>query len=221
MTDNRIVDAVIDTLSDNLPTPVAHQISDMRNNNPNVEITFNGGYIDGTNAIYSAVMQACRKNIPTMRLRDIVSNRGISITIDCSNVQLLWKIYDDTGMSYIETSEYKAWETYRNHIMKLAAAKYRHNNPSSTGVYLEYSVGDSQSNDWFFEDHCEVDNKTIYKSMATFIRLNKEYLRKKDVAGLIDKLKSISSVYSDVFVDVLNEMFTGAGIDISKYMGGN
>ena len=41
---------------------------------------------------------------------------------------------------------------------------------------------------------------------------------KKDIAGLIAKLKSISSVYSDVFVKVLNEMFTGAGIDISKYM---
>lgn len=218
MIDDRIVDAVIDTLLDNLPTPVAHQISDMRNANPYVEITFNGGYIDGTNAIYFAVVKACQQNIPPMQKQDIVSNRGISITIDCSNVQLLWKIYDDTGMSYIETSESKAWETYHNHIMKLAAAKYRHNNSRITRVAIDYSIGDSQSNDWFLEDQSEVDNKTIYKSLATFIRLNKEYLMKKDIAGLIDKLKSISSVYSDVFVDVLNEMFSGAGIDISKYL---
>ena len=218
MTDNRIVDAVIDTIDDNLPTQIAQMISDMKNANPYVEITFNGGYIDGTNAIHSAVMQSCRKNIPTMRTRDIVSNGGTSITIDCSNVQLSWLIYDDAGISYTETSEYKAWETYRNHIMKLAAAKYRHNNPGITKVYIEYSVGYSQSNNWFLEDQSEVDNKTIHKSLATFIRLNKEYLVKKDVAGLINKLKSISSVYSDVFVDVLNEMFTGAGINISEYL---
>ena len=152
-----------------------------------------------------------------MQPRDIVSNRGTSITIDCSNVQLLWKIYDDTGMSYIETSEDKALETFRTHIMKLAAAKYRHKNSRVTRLAIDYSVGDSQSADWFFEDHCEVDDKTIYKSMATFIRLNKEYLMKKDIAGLIDKLKSISSIYSDVFIEVLNEMFAGAGIDVSKY----
>lgn len=218
MIDDRIVNAVIGTLLDNLPTPVAHQISDMRNANPYVEITFNGGYIDGTNAVYFAVVKACQQNIPSMQKQDIVSNRGISITIDCSNVQLLWEIYDDTGMSYIETSESKAWETYRNHIMKLAAAKYRHNNSRITRVYLEYSVGDSHSNDWFLVDQSEADNKTIYKSLATFIRLNKEYLVKKDIAGLINKLKSISSVYSDVFVDVLNEMFTGAGINVSEYL---
>jgi hypothetical protein len=101
--------------------------------------------------------------------------------------------------------------------MELAAAKYRHNNSRITRVAIDYSVGGSQSNDWFFEDHSEVDNQTIYKSLATFIRLNKEYLMKKDIAGLINKLKSISSVYSDVFMEVLNEMFTGAGIDVSKY----
>lgn len=218
MIDDRIVDAVIDTIDDNLPTQIAQQISDMRNANPYIEIKFNGGYIDGTNAVYFAVVKACQQNIPSMQKQDIVSNRGISITIDCSNVQLLWKIYDDTGMSYIETSESKAWETYRNHIMKLAAAKYRHNNPKITRVYVEYSVGDSQSKDWFLEDESEVDSKTIYKSLATFIRLNKEYLMKKDIAGLIDKLKSISSVYSDIFAKVLNEMFTGAGIDVSKYL---
>ena len=217
MIDNRIVDAVIDTISDNLPTPVARTIADMRNANPYIEITFNGGYIDGPNAIYFAVSEVCKKNIPSMQPRDIVSNRGTSITIDCSNVQLLWKIYDDTGMSYIETSEDKALETFRTHIMKLAAAKYRHKNSRVTRVAIDYSVGDSQSADWFFEDHCEVDDKTIYKSMATFIRLNKEYLMKKDIAGLIDKLKSISSIYSDVFIEVLNEMFAGAGIDVSKY----
>lgn len=221
MIDDRTVDAVIDTLFDELPTSIADLISDMRNANPYVEIIFKGGYIDGTNAVYFEVARACQKNIPSMQKQDVVSNRGISITIDCSNVQLLWKIYDDTGMSYIETSEAKAWETYRNHIMKLAAAKYRHNNSRITRVYIEYSVGDSQATDWFLEDESEADNKTIYKSLATFIRLNKEYLVKKDIAGLMDKLKSISSVYSNVFIEVLNEMFTGAGIDISKYMGGN
>lgn len=218
MIDDRIVNAVIYTIDDNLPTQIAQQISDMRNANPYIEIKFNGGYIDGTNAIYFAISEACLKNIPSMKKQDIVSNRGISITIDCSNVQLLWQIYDDTGMSYIETSEDKAMETFRNHIMKLAAAKYRHNNSRITRVYIEYSVGDSQSNSWFLEDESEADNKTIYKSLATFIRLNKEYLMKKDVAGLIDKLKSVSSVYSDVFVDVFYDMFTAAGINVSEYL---
>jgi hypothetical protein len=189
----------------------------MKNANPYIEVTFTGGYIDGTNSVYFAISEACQVKIPSMRKQDIVSNRGISITIDCSNVQLLWQIYDDTGMSYIETSEDKALETFRIHIMKLAAAKYRHSNSRITKVYIEYSIGDAQSNDWFLEDESEVDNKTIHKSLATFIRLNKEYLVKKDVAGLINKLKSISSVYSDVFMEILNEMFTGAGIDISKY----
>ena len=61
MIDNRIVDAVIDTISDNLPTPVARTIADMRNANPYIEITFNGGYIDGPNAIYFAVSEVCKK----------------------------------------------------------------------------------------------------------------------------------------------------------------
>lgn len=147
MIDDRIVDSVIDTLFDNLPTPVAHTIADMRNANPHIEITFNGGYIDGTNAIYFAVAKACQKNIPSMQSQDIVSNNGISITIDCSNVQLLWKIYDDSGMSFIEASEDAAWDTFRNYVMRVAAAKYRHNNPSSIGVYIEYSVGGSKSKD--------------------------------------------------------------------------
>jgi hypothetical protein len=217
MIDNVIIDAVITVLNNELPRGIKTNISNISNINPNVAITLRGGVI-ADNRLVNEISKVCTDKINGISSKDIIAVKN-DIYIDCSKVGLSWRVVNDID----EREDYSlfrmiAEENYVEQVMELAAYKYERNETSVSGVYMQYSIEGHNSNYWIDYKIIDVDNKTIYRVVANYIRTHSDNLRKKDIKGLYDKLRNISDKHGDTLVKILDEMFSGAGIDISKYM---
>lgn len=217
MIDNRIINAVIAVLNNELPRGIKTNISNISNINPNIAINLRGGVI-ADNRLVNEISKVCSNKINGISSKDIIAVKN-DIYIDCSNVVLSWRVVNDLNEREDYTlSEMVAEENYVEQVMELAADKYERNETYVSGVYMSYGIKGHNSNYWIDHKIIDVDNKTIYRVVANYIRTHSDNLRKKDIIGLYDKLRNISDYHGDTLVKILDEMFSGAGIDISKYI---
>lgn len=216
--DDRIVSAMLDVLSDNLPTGIAHNVTDMYKANPYVTLEFSPMVIDSH--ITTELKRVCAKYTNnSIKDKDIVVS-GNKVYIDCSNLTLTWKVYTDYGDKEFFTVESYAKEVYDTTLLEMAADKFERGDPFATGIELTYSINGKSDydGDWFVERGTEADNATIFSIVAKFIRDNISYLGNKDLAGITEKLRKTSNRYGDTLVSVLHKLFKDAGIKVEKYL---